>query len=49
MATSQFKFTLRNTSKHAINCAMNDWMLKDLKTQAKAIRTLVKDYRVQTS
>ena len=31
MATSQFKFTLINTSKHAIHCVKNDWMLKDLK------------------
>ena len=35
MATSQFKFTLRNRSKNAINCVMNDWMLKDLKRKLR--------------
>ena len=49
MATSQFKFTLRNTSKHAIHCVRNDWMLKDLKVTKSRNKDFIRNYEIITN
>ena len=49
MATSQFKFTLRNTSKNAINCAMNYWMLEDLKVTKSRNKDFIRNYEIITN